>query len=243
MRHSIHGGTVAALRRSVLCAGLALQGAGGSAAGSSLNVRLWARLPWFTQCSGAEAFRVSTDEPMMASMAGRYAAALFELAKDSGNSPRSRPTSRPSRPCWTKRGPAPAGAQPRHLRRRPGQGAHRRARQGRHLGPHRQLLQADRPQPPPVRRRRHDQGLPRAAGPRARRGHRRRGQRPCAQRRRRCSALKDALRAQVGKDVQINTRVDPNLLGGLVVKMGSKMIDSSLRTKLDNLKVAMKGIG
>jgi len=56
-------------------------------------------------------------------------------------------------------------------------------------------------------------------------------------------ALKDALRAQVGKDVQINTRVDPNLLGGLVVKMGSRMIDSSLRTKLDNLKVAMKGIG
>ena len=55
-------------------------------------------------------------------------------------------------------------------------------------------------------------------------------------------ALKDALRAQVGKDVQINARVDPNLLGGLVVKMGSKMIDSSLRTKLDNLKVAMKGI-
>ena len=40
-----------------------------------------------------------------------------------------------------------------------------------------------------------------------------------------------------GKDVQINTRVDPNLLGGLVVKVGSRMIDSSLRTKLNNLKV------
>jgi F-type H+-transporting ATPase subunit delta len=56
------------------------------------------------------------------------------------------------------------------------------------------------------------------------------------------NALKDALRAQVGKDVQINTRVDPNLLGGLVVKVGSRMIDSSLRTKLNNLKVAMKGV-
>jgi F-type H+-transporting ATPase subunit delta len=56
------------------------------------------------------------------------------------------------------------------------------------------------------------------------------------------TALKDALRVQVGKDVQINTRVDPNLLGGLVVKVGSRMIDSSLRTKLDNLKVAMKGV-
>jgi F-type H+-transporting ATPase subunit delta len=57
------------------------------------------------------------------------------------------------------------------------------------------------------------------------------------------SALKDALRVQIGKDVQVNTRVDPNLLGGLVVKVGSKMIDSSLRTKLNNLKVAMKGLG
>ena len=56
------------------------------------------------------------------------------------------------------------------------------------------------------------------------------------------SALKDAMRIQVGKDVQINTRVDPNLLGGLIVKVGSRMIDSSLRTKLNNLKVAMKGV-
>lgn len=56
-------------------------------------------------------------------------------------------------------------------------------------------------------------------------------------------ALKDALRVQIGKDVQVNTRVDPALLGGLVVKVGSRMIDSSLRTKLNNLKVAMKGLG
>jgi F-type H+-transporting ATPase subunit delta len=56
------------------------------------------------------------------------------------------------------------------------------------------------------------------------------------------AALKDALRVQIGKDVQVSTRVDPNLLGGLVVKVGSRMIDSSLRTKLSNLKVAMKGI-
>jgi F-type H+-transporting ATPase subunit delta len=56
------------------------------------------------------------------------------------------------------------------------------------------------------------------------------------------TALKDTLRVQIGKDVQVNTRVDPALLGGLVVKVGSRMIDSSLRTKLSNLKVAMKGI-
>ena len=55
--------------------------------------------------------------------------------------------------------------------------------------------------------------------------------------------LKDVLRINIGKDVQVDTRVDPALLGGLVVKVGSKMIDSSLRTKLNNLKVAMKGIG
>jgi F-type H+-transporting ATPase subunit delta len=55
--------------------------------------------------------------------------------------------------------------------------------------------------------------------------------------------LSDTLRTSIGKKVQINTRVDARLLGGLIVKIGSKMIDSSLRTKLDNLKVAMKGIG
>ena len=55
--------------------------------------------------------------------------------------------------------------------------------------------------------------------------------------------LSDTLRTSIGKNVQINTRVDPSLLGGLIVKVGSKMIDSSLRTKLNNLKVAMKGIG
>ena len=55
--------------------------------------------------------------------------------------------------------------------------------------------------------------------------------------------LNDTLRTALGKDVEVNTHVDPNLLGGLVVKVGSRMIDSSLRTKLNNLKVAMKGIG
>ena len=54
--------------------------------------------------------------------------------------------------------------------------------------------------------------------------------------------LKDTLRVEVGKDVQINTRVDPGLLGGLVVKIGSRMIDSSLRTKLDSLKTRMKEV-
>jgi F-type H+-transporting ATPase subunit delta len=55
--------------------------------------------------------------------------------------------------------------------------------------------------------------------------------------------LKDTLRAAFAKQVLVTTRVDQNLLGGMVVKVGSKMIDSSLRTKLNTLKVAMKGIG
>ncbi len=53
--------------------------------------------------------------------------------------------------------------------------------------------------------------------------------------------LKDALKASVGKNVDVHALVDPSLLGGLIVKMGSRMIDSSLRTKLSNLKIAMKG--
>jgi F-type H+-transporting ATPase subunit delta len=55
--------------------------------------------------------------------------------------------------------------------------------------------------------------------------------------------LSDTLRTSIGKNVRIDTRVEPSLLGGLVVKVGSRMIDSSLRTKLNNLKVVMKGIG
>jgi F-type H+-transporting ATPase subunit delta len=55
--------------------------------------------------------------------------------------------------------------------------------------------------------------------------------------------LTDTLSAAFSKEVSIKARVDANLLGGMVVKVGSKMIDSSLKTKLNNLKVAMKGIG
>ena len=57
------------------------------------------------------------------------------------------------------------------------------------------------------------------------------------------NSLVDTLSASVGgKRVQINTKVDPAILGGLVVKMGSRMIDSSLRTKLNSLRIAMKEV-
>jgi F-type H+-transporting ATPase subunit delta len=53
--------------------------------------------------------------------------------------------------------------------------------------------------------------------------------------------LKSVLKARLGKEPRLNSKVDPTLLGGLVVKVGSRMIDSSLRTKLDGLRQAMKG--
>ena len=57
------------------------------------------------------------------------------------------------------------------------------------------------------------------------------------------TALKQALQAALGKDVSLEQRVDAGLLGGLVVKVGSRMIDTSLRTRLNSLKVAMKEVG
>jgi F-type H+-transporting ATPase subunit delta len=53
-------------------------------------------------------------------------------------------------------------------------------------------------------------------------------------------ALKAALKSVTGKDVDLNVKVDPAVLGGLVVKLGSRMVDTSLRTKLNAIKFAMK---
>lgn len=54
-------------------------------------------------------------------------------------------------------------------------------------------------------------------------------------------ALKQQLRARVGREVSVDLSVDPALLGGLVVRIGSQMIDSSIRTRLNALTSAMKG--
>jgi F-type H+-transporting ATPase subunit delta len=53
-------------------------------------------------------------------------------------------------------------------------------------------------------------------------------------------ALRDALKAVTGKEIDLDVKVDPGILGGLVVKVGSRMVDSSLRTKLNAIKHAMK---
>jgi F-type H+-transporting ATPase subunit delta len=54
-------------------------------------------------------------------------------------------------------------------------------------------------------------------------------------------ALKSALKSVTGgKDIDLEVEVDPAIIGGLIVKVGSRMVDSSLRTKLNSIKFAMK---
>ncbi|CDZ41874.1 ATP synthase F1, delta subunit [Neorhizobium galegae bv. officinalis] len=55
--------------------------------------------------------------------------------------------------------------------------------------------------------------------------------------------LKSALKGVTGKDVTIAVTIDPSILGGLIVKVGSRQIDTSLRTKLSTLKLALKEVG
>lgn len=57
------------------------------------------------------------------------------------------------------------------------------------------------------------------------------------------AAVSDAIKRVVGGTVTIDVKVDPSLLGGLIVRVGSRMIDSSLKTKLQKLQFAMKGVG
>jgi F-type H+-transporting ATPase subunit delta len=57
------------------------------------------------------------------------------------------------------------------------------------------------------------------------------------------NSLDETLRKVIGAKVKVDLDVDPGLLGGLVVRVGSRMFDSSLRTKLAKLQFAMKGIG
>ncbi len=56
------------------------------------------------------------------------------------------------------------------------------------------------------------------------------------------NAITLALQKAVSKNVALTTRIDPALLGGLVVKVGSRMVDSSIRTKLKRLSLAIKGV-
>ena len=53
-------------------------------------------------------------------------------------------------------------------------------------------------------------------------------------------SVQTALRAALGRDPEMTARVDPSILGGLKVKVGSKLFDGSLKTKLDQMKFALK---
>ena len=58
------------------------------------------------------------------------------------------------------------------------------------------------------------------------------------------AALKESLRAATGgREVDLNTKVDPSIIGGLIVKLGSRMVDGSLKTKLNSIRLAMKEVG
>jgi F-type H+-transporting ATPase subunit delta len=56
------------------------------------------------------------------------------------------------------------------------------------------------------------------------------------------TAIRDVLNAVTKKDVQVDVKVDPSIIGGLVVKLGSRMVDTSLRTKLNAIKQAMREV-
>ncbi|MCZ4282452.1 F0F1 ATP synthase subunit delta [Kiloniella laminariae] len=56
-------------------------------------------------------------------------------------------------------------------------------------------------------------------------------------------AIADALKSSVGGSVEVDVTVDESLIGGMIVKVGSRMVDSSLRTKLQRLELVMKGVG
>lgn len=56
-------------------------------------------------------------------------------------------------------------------------------------------------------------------------------------------AVSDALKRSMGSKMAVEVRIDPALIGGMIVKVGSRMVDSSVRTKLTKLKLAMKGVG
>ena len=181
---------------------------------------------------------------MMASMAGRYAAALFELAKD------QRQLEQVERDLASFQAMLDGSEDLRRLVRSPVISAEDQAKALAAvlqkagisgltanffmlIARNRRLFAA----------RRHDEGLPRAGRPRARRGERRRRLRARAHARAAAAAVRHPAHLDRQERAASTRASIPGLLGGLVVKVGSRMIDSSLRTKLNNLKVVMKGIG
>ncbi|QEL24164.1 F0F1 ATP synthase subunit delta [Bosea sp. F3-2] len=59
----------------------------------------------------------------------------------------------------------------------------------------------------------------------------------------RVDEIRAVLKGVAGKDVDVSIKVDPTLIGGLIVKMASRMVDASLKTKLNSIRLAMKEVG
>jgi F-type H+-transporting ATPase subunit delta len=58
------------------------------------------------------------------------------------------------------------------------------------------------------------------------------------------ASLKESLRtASGGREIDLDMKVDPSIIGGLIVKLGSRMVDGSLKTKLNAIRLAMKEVG
>ena len=58
------------------------------------------------------------------------------------------------------------------------------------------------------------------------------------------ATLRDALKEVTGgKSVEVSVKIDPSIIGGLVVKLGSRMVDASLKTKLNSIRTRMKEVG
>ncbi|MFC0284414.1 F0F1 ATP synthase subunit delta [Camelimonas abortus] len=55
--------------------------------------------------------------------------------------------------------------------------------------------------------------------------------------------LKQALRDVAGGDVDLHVKIDPSIIGGIIVRLGSRMLDASLRSKLNSIRLAMKEVG
>jgi len=56
------------------------------------------------------------------------------------------------------------------------------------------------------------------------------------------ASLNEQLRRSIGSRVSVDVRIDPGLIGGLVVKLGSRMVDGSIKSKLQRLQLAMKSV-
>lgn len=199
---------------------------------------------WIPKSLEGRAFHVATDDPMMASVAGRYAAALFDLANE------QRQLQQIEQDLSNLQNMLDSSKDFQRLVRSPVFSAEEQARALSAIAEKARLSPLTVNFLRLIARNRRQFALADMIKNFRSLAARHRGEvtadvtsaHPLTESQ--LETLRETLRVSVaGKSVQLHTRVDPNLLGGLVVKIGSRMIDSSLRTKLSNLKIAMKGTG